>query len=254
MSSADKEQRGIQSIEVGGALLRTLVAHGAPMMLRDLARLAGMTPAKAHPYLVSLGKLELVTQDPPSGRYALGAFALQMGLAALHGVEPLREATPEIATLAEELAVSVAIAVWGNHGPTIVRIEESSRQIHVNMRPGTVMTPLMNSATGRIFAAFLPQRLVVPMLGREAESVPGQREAILAEVRRERLARALGNPIPGINALSAPVFDSASNLAMAITAMGPADSFNADFEGPLACAIKACAGRISRRLGHRGAA
>ena len=43
--------RGIQSIEVGGQLLLALAHHGRPMALKDLAREAAMSPAKAHPYL-----------------------------------------------------------------------------------------------------------------------------------------------------------------------------------------------------------
>ena len=53
-------QRGIQSVEVGGQLLRALAHHGRPLALKDLARDAGMSPAKAHPYLVSFGKIGLV--------------------------------------------------------------------------------------------------------------------------------------------------------------------------------------------------
>ena len=42
-------QRGIQSIEVGGQLLRALVHHGRPMALKDLAREADMTPPRRTP-------------------------------------------------------------------------------------------------------------------------------------------------------------------------------------------------------------
>jgi len=38
------KSRGIQSIEVGGRLLEALARVGEPMMLRDLAREAAMTP------------------------------------------------------------------------------------------------------------------------------------------------------------------------------------------------------------------
>jgi hypothetical protein len=37
------KSRGIQSIEVGGRPLQALARVGEPMMLRDLAREAGMT-------------------------------------------------------------------------------------------------------------------------------------------------------------------------------------------------------------------
>lgn len=45
--------RGIQSVEVGGRLLKVLARTGRRMALKDLAREAEMTAAKAHPYLVS---------------------------------------------------------------------------------------------------------------------------------------------------------------------------------------------------------
>ena len=38
-------QRGIQSIEVGGALLQALADQGRALALKDLAAAAGMAPA-----------------------------------------------------------------------------------------------------------------------------------------------------------------------------------------------------------------
>ncbi|ATE61439.1 IclR family transcriptional regulator [Thauera sinica] len=252
------DRRGIQSIEVGGLLLQALVRNGAPMMLKDLAREAGMPPAKAHPYLVSFGKLGLIEQDALTGRYGLGPFSLQMGLTALHALDPLKAAMPEVARLADDIQLNVAIAVWGNMGPTVVHIEECNKQIHVNMRPGTVMVPLMRSATGRCFAAFLPDRVVRPLLQDELARLAAESgqppaedtEAAIAEVRRHRLARALGYPIPGINAFSAPVFNDSGKLTLAITAMGPAGTFDTGWDGNTARLVKACAEAIARRLGN----
>jgi DNA-binding IclR family transcriptional regulator len=45
------------------------------------------------------------------------------------------------------------------------------------------------------------------------------------------------------------VFDSSGNLALAITAMGPADSFDPGWEGETAQKVRACAAAISQRLG-----
>jgi len=253
------DRRGIQSIEVGGALLQALVRHGAPMILKDLAREAGMPPAKAHPYLVSFGKLGLIEQDPLTGRYGLGTFSLQLGLSALHGLNPLRVATPEAAKLSDEIGQNVAIAVWGNQGATVVSIEECSRQVHVNMRVGTVMN-LVTSATGRVFAAFLPARLTETLIAEELAHLARaadpslrlsrrQLDAELEEIRRQRLARAVGQPIPGINAFCAPVFDHNAHIALTITAMGAADNFDPDWHGLLAEKLRGCAESISGRLG-----
>lgn len=78
----DKSQRAVQSVEVGGRLLLALADSGSSLSLKDLAAKAGMTPSRAHPYLVSYGRLGLVEQDSV-GRYDLGPAALRVGLASL---------------------------------------------------------------------------------------------------------------------------------------------------------------------------
>ena len=154
-----KKSRGIQSIEVGGELLRALARSGEPMMLRDLAREAGMAPAKAHPYLVSFSRIGLIEQDETNGRYEIGALALELGLISLRRLSAVRIAAPRIAALASEIDHAVSLAVWGTHGPTVVRLEEPSHPVHIVMRVGSVMA-MLETATGRAFAAFLPPKTV----------------------------------------------------------------------------------------------
>ncbi|WP_317205048.1 IclR family transcriptional regulator [Janthinobacterium sp.] len=259
-----KERRGIQSVEVGGQLLEALVSEGAPMLLRDLAQKAGMTSAKAHPYLVSLGNIGLIQQDSVSGRYELGPFALQMGLISLQLLDPVKIALAETAALCEEIGHTVALAVLGNCGPTIVHLDESRQPIHVKMRTGTVMS-ILNTATGRVFSAYLPAEQVARLSARElgdpgvanhagATFTAAALAALLAEVRGHGMARTVGDPTPGINAISAPVFDHAGKMALAVTAIGPMGSLDAAWDGAAATRLKECAARISRRLGHKAGA
>src|SRR5450830_679022 len=102
--------RGIQSVEVGGQLLKVLAHTGRRMALKDLAREADMSPAKAHPYLVSFGKLGLIEQDGVSGHYGLGPLALQLGLISLQQVDPVQLANAELPALAQRLGHSGARA------------------------------------------------------------------------------------------------------------------------------------------------
>jgi DNA-binding IclR family transcriptional regulator len=255
-----KESRGIQSIEVGGELLRALARSGEPMMLRDLAREAGMAPAKAHPYLVSFSRIGLIEQDEATGRYEIGALALELGLISLRRLSAVRIATPRIAGLADAIDHAVSLAVWGTHGPTVVRLEEPSHPVHIAMRVGSVMA-LLETATGRAFAAFLPpktmkaalesglDRLGVGYNPKRAPKSPAVPE-MLAEVRSHGLARAMGDPLPGINAFAAPVFDHAGHVALVITAMGPEGTFDARWDSPIASALRDCAADVSKRIGH----
>lgn len=259
--SSEHTQRSIQSIETGFALLAALVDCADPMTLRDLSREAGMTSAKAHPYLVSFIRVGLVQQDAATSRYELGPFALQMGLASLRRLNPVRVALPEIALLASALGHTTALAVLGSHGPTIIHIAEASYPVHVNLRVGTVMS-MLHTATGQAFAAWLPPKVAEHYIEREAGDaavvthmlppLPDRPtwEALLAEVRAQGIARALSNPLPGIDALSVPVFDHTGNIVQVVTSLGPTGLFDADLDGSIARPLRECARTISQRLGH----
>jgi DNA-binding IclR family transcriptional regulator len=259
----EKSRRGIQSFEVGTRLLVELARHVKPMALKDVAKAAGMSPGKAHPYLVSFLKVGFVTQDA-SGCYELGPLALQLGLARLQRLDAVKEASPLIEELAAQTEQSIGVAVWGNLGPTVVRLEEPIQPLHVNLRTGTVMS-LAYTATGRLFAAYMPPKVVERLIaediarlgGRSDGSVlltPAQVEEAIAETRRRGLSRTIGQPIPGINAFSAPVFDAAGHLVLGITAMGPAATFDNGWNGKVASPLRACALEVSRRLGYLEAA
>jgi DNA-binding IclR family transcriptional regulator len=149
----------------------------------------------------------------------------------------------------------MAIAVWGNRGPTIVRVAEAPSPVHVAMRHGTVMS-LRGTASGWLFAAYRPREALQVVLAQEAAAgITGAAlddtafEARLAEVRRQGMARVVDQAIPGVSALAAPVFDGQSRLLLSITGIGPSATFDTAWDGALASAIKRCAALLSRQLG-----
>ena len=255
MADADEDddsrvQRGIQSIEVGGRLLLVLAGSGRPLALKDLALAAGMTPAKAHPYLVSFGKLGLITQDAGSGRYGLGPLAMQLGLISLQQYDPVRLATARLPELARSQGHMVALAVWGNQGPTIVRTEEPPTPVHVAMRHGTVMS-VRGTASGRLFAAFLPAAQVQAVL--DADPAPARAvadfEREVQQVRHSGLAHAVDSALPGISALAAPVFDAAGQMVLSLTVIGPGAMLDTQRDSPAALALLQVARELTAQLG-----
>ncbi|MBB1600868.1 IclR family transcriptional regulator [Variovorax sp. UMC13] len=272
VSSSSKDstaQRGIQSIEVGGQLLRALVHQGRPLALKDLAREADMTPAKAHPYMVSFGRLGLIEQDGTSGHYRLGPLALQLGLIGLQQAEPVHIAAPLMAPLAQQIGQTVGLAVWGARGATMVHIAEAPSPVHVSLRHGTVFS-LTRTASGRLFAAYLPAAQVKAMLEDErrrekqrkpeddaragmppVQPLPGWSafEAERAEVRAQGASRSENEVIPGVSAMAAPVFDHTGAIVLAVTAIGPTGIFDTRWDGAVAQPLRACARAVSERLG-----
>lgn len=257
----DKEQRAVQSIEVGGRLLLALANSQTPLTLKELSSQSGLPASRAHPYLVSFCKLKLIEQEAETGRYALGPAALQLGLTCLHQLDPVRAAVPVAQQLAASTGHAVALAVWGNFGPTIIRMIDAREPLHVSMRAGTVMS-ILGTATGRAFAGVMPidhvKRAMAVALGDpDAQKAPLLKskskdlQDAVAELRKHGVTRAVGKPIPGVNAFSAPAFDHEGQPVIVITALNHQDTFPADWNSNAAQSVRDAAAEISSRLGWR---
>jgi DNA-binding IclR family transcriptional regulator len=259
---ADIPGRGVQSIEVGGRVLAAMASAGKPLMLRDIALAADLASAQAHAYLVSFRKIGLVEQAEGSALYQLGPFALQLGLARMRSVDALRLATFAAPALAAELGLMVTVTVWGSLGATVVQVNEAGDQVHVNLRAGTVYS-LLHTATGRVFAAFLSADVVEAHLSKakafagllEPENAEGSATLWpeVEETRERGYSRATGSPIPGVNALAAPVFDHTSELKLALTVIGPSRLVDVSPQSAQALRLLAFVRDLSAELGFRAA-
>jgi DNA-binding IclR family transcriptional regulator len=270
-------RQGIQSVEVAGPLLRALAQASGPLGLSALAHSAGMPAAKAHRYLVSLIRVGLVEQNPATGLYDLGALALELGLVSLGRMDAVKLADETMNSLRDATSETVALAIWGNFGPTYIRLLQSRRPVTINLQIGSVM-PMTYTATGLCFAAFLPEQETEALVGdelvlnrREHLDAPHTRKELaplLQETRQHGLARMIGRLDPsaarkpgttraaerllaGFNAFSAPVFDHDGHMRFAMTTVGSAAHVDEAWEGEIAQQTKAHAQRLSQRLGHR---
>ncbi len=264
------QRAGIQSVEVGFDLLSALAAAPSALMLRDLAAAAGMSAAKAHRYLVSFQRLGLVVQDPATTRYDLGPAALRLGLAGLARLDGVRLARERADALLAQTGHTMAVAVWGNQGPTVVHWAEAPQTVPVTLRLGDVM-PLLSSATGRCFAAFMDHhspngQRVAAMIDAELAQISARQrqtnhdlprnaaeaQALLAETRARGLARVVHSLLPGVAGFCAPVFDAQGRLVLGLVVLGSVGTLDTDWDGPVAAALLACARQLSADLGHRG--
>ncbi|MDO9439095.1 IclR family transcriptional regulator [Hydrogenophaga sp.] len=267
---------GIQSVEVGFELLDALAQAPGALMLRDLAAAAHMSAAKAHRYLVSFQRMGLVMQDPVSTRYDLGPAALRLGLASLSRLDAVKLARERIDVLLNETGHTLAIAVWGNQGPTMVHWTEAPQTVPVTLRLGDVM-PLLTSATGRCFAAFMGSegrdaQRIAPMVRDELArlkklplnsdlplplpDVPlnmAQVQTMLDDTRRHGLGRVVHSLLPGVGGFCAPVFDAQGRLALGLVVLGSVATLDTDRKGAPATALLRCARQLSADLGYRSA-
>jgi DNA-binding IclR family transcriptional regulator len=260
MVRAPNEGRGVQSIEVGIRVLDALTHAARPTKLKDIARVANVAPAQAHAYLVSFRRQNLVEQDDATGLYRLGHFALQLGIARMRSFDPIRTASDAVVALATETNLTTALSVWGSFGPTVIYIREGTGQLHINTRAGTVYS-VTGTATGLVFAAYLPQELVKAAIKAQlAETVATQRVGArlqfaaiaggLKEIRQRGYATIDPPPVPGIHAIAAPVFDLVGQIRMAITLIGSAATIDVSAGSSHVEQLREAARLLNEQMGY----
>lgn len=219
----DVPRRGIHSVETAARVLRVLSESPAAMTLSDLARGADMPASKVHRYLGSLVNSGLVAQDAATGRYDLGPFALEMGVSALARHDPVNSAADSLRGLAAETGATAMLSVWGPHGATVVRWERAEEFLVTALGLGSVL-PLIGSATGNVFLAYLPERLTRSMLEAELAGASGMAAPPSVIVERTRAgghASADGSFIPGLAAVAAPVLNWQGEAEAVVTLLTP---------------------------------
>lgn len=174
----------------------------------------------------------------------------------------VRLASRSMLRLASTLDKSLALVAWGNHGPTVIAWQAAATPVAADLPLGLVL-PVTSSASGLALAAFLPpeaiDRFVVAELRenarRESQDLPVAAEAfsdMLESVRASRVATRRPGPFYDdlvlANAISVPILSPDGVAVLALTAIGPAEQFDAATDGPCAQALKAAAQEITLAL------
>ncbi|PNK59703.1 IclR family transcriptional regulator [Psychrobacter sp. FDAARGOS_221] len=252
-SSKSKPQGGVQSLEVGLAVLDVLIDQNEPMMLKDIAQAIDMHPAKVHRYLVSLIRKNYAKQQE-DGRYALGQRASALGYIGLNSNNILDRLTQAAIAIKDITNCSVQIAKWFSEGPIIIQSFESDTPISIITRIGSRM-PLCSSATGRLFASYLAEDTIRPMLEQESDehSKSGSKAASSVDSRmlsweafvplkqqtiKQGYAYVEGRMLLGINAISVPFYHypvtqavDRYRLEYALTVIGTAEQLPLNTDG-----------------------
>ncbi|OLF38166.1 MULTISPECIES: IclR family transcriptional regulator [unclassified Psychrobacter] len=258
-TTANKNQGGIQSLEIGLSVLDVLIDYHKPMMLKDIAQAMQMHPAKVHRYLVSLIRKDYA-RKLSDGRYGLGARVNALGHTSFDQNNILQRLTNAATEIKNAINCGVQIAKWFSEGPIVIHSFEPDSPISIITRIGSRM-PLASSATGRLFASYQPETIIKPLVLAEWQgdidilaTVPTTKPdnadlsakwqaftELQIDIRMQGYATVAGDMLMGINAISIPVIlpqpkdindiDPSANdvlLEYALTIIGTAEQLPLD--------------------------
>ena len=225
----DINRQGVKSVEVAARILQALIAGEISMPLKELSRETRLPAAKLHRYLTSLIRARLVRQNPKTRLYELGAFAMELGAAAMHSSEAMTDAVSKQRKLRDVLNETVSLTIWSVEGPIVIHVEESSRAVLMTVRTG-ILLPICATAAGIVFAAFLPVHLTGNRIAQEMEALSGENTPIVATgTEMEQLKRLVrksmyfvnkGHLQAGVTAIATPLFDHSGRMIGALSVIG----------------------------------
>jgi DNA-binding IclR family transcriptional regulator len=255
--SFEADEYGNRSTVLAFAILKALIAEGRSATLRDLAKAVHLTPSRTHRFLAGLIKVGVVTQNRESGKYDLGPGLIELGMNALRRVDVIKLGIEATEQLAMETGMVSILCIWGGDGPTVIKWAQGKTITAFHIREG-VGLPLLTTATGKIFLAFLPGHQTEKIVADQIQSLSAagatvkltEIDRMKATVRRNGIASSHGKTYPEFTAISCPVFDHNGGIKLALTLMGDASVEQVDEDGALADALKAAARELSHKIGY----
>jgi DNA-binding IclR family transcriptional regulator len=250
---ADARQ-GIQAVENAMTVLLALERGAGPMTLTQIAESCGMQASKVHRYLVSLGRVGLVSQSPRSGRYDLGPSMRRLGAEALRRMDEVGVASEYLADLRDRTKHAVALVAWGENGPVAMRWEYGAYPLPITVRVGSTL-PVLTTSAGHVFLSYLPDALTEPIVraARAADpSGPSNKEIarIKGDVHRQGFAVTTDAMIPGATAVAAPVFATEASLPLVVVIVLPRPHTAPAVVAQMCTELLSTTKAVSAELGH----
>lgn len=223
----------------------------------EIAHELNLPKSAVHRMLTSLLSTGFIEKSEPTGRYRLGAKAVEFGLAAL-GTPGIRESVlPVMEELSRDTQETVTLSariggervyVGQIEGPTTVRMK-----VNIGAR-----YPLYAGASGRAILSFLPHGernayltvTTLAALTRETIVTRDELESEIRSVRRRGYAVSRGERDPWAAAVAAPVLTSRGRVIESLSVCGPRQRFDPRHVRECGDAVRRAAELLSSQTGR----
>lgn len=245
-----------QSLARGLAILDLFTRETPSYGVSDLARALKLNKSIVYRLVRTFVDHGLLEQDPATSRYRIGARAFEIGQLFVTTNDLQHAALPGLRALASEHKLNAAMGVLRGRDVIYLNALQSESVIVLRARPGS-RGPAHATAMGKVLLSALDaarlddvlERAPWPRYTPQTIVDAGALRSELQDVRRLGHAVAIGEYIPGIIAVGAPIRDGTGEVVAAVSGAGLKASIPAGEILRLVRVVTKIANQISRRLG-----
>lgn len=241
-----------QSTQMAFLVIEVMAGIGRPVGLAELSREIGVSKVRVFRFLRTLLQMGYVLQDPETDQYRLSFKLYHLGQALADQIDLLRDARPVMAELSARTKFTVSLSQIEPGGMRILEMVRSKQPVEIVTRPGALLA-FHASAQGKVALAFGAAELEPgPLTAWTTETAtdPAEVTAQLAAIRARGWADAPNEILPGVSAVSAPVFDMTNRMVATLTIAGPAYTIQSPPRPELVDELLAAARNLSVQLGN----
>lgn len=239
------------------SILDILLQHGSAMNMTEISERLEIYPSTIHRILDTLKYWGYVEQDPHTQKYQLGLKALELGMAKLHQMDLVREATPYLKELVKQCNETVHLGVLEDGEVLYLAKEESSQTIRMISYVGK-RAPLHCTSLGKILLAHLLTEerkkilgeKVLPRLTENTITDKRELEKELSKIREQGFALDREENEKDVRCVAAPIRNYQGEVIAAISISSPIFRIDKNTQNDLKEALIKISKEISKRLGY----
>ncbi|MFB3819932.1 MAG: IclR family transcriptional regulator [Candidatus Methylomirabilales bacterium] len=251
----------IQSLRKGLELLFLFSEAEPHLSLTQISARLKLPKSTAYRFIATLKEGGLLTQDPETRLYRLGARLLALPAAVVHPTDLRTLALPFLRQLVEQSGETAHLTERRGAAGVIAEVVESPHVLRMAPRRGQTFA-LHAGALGRAILAFLPPHEAEPILRRRAlprftpntPATPAALRRRLEETRQAGYAVSLAEVTAGACGISAPILGPEGWAVASLGISGPLERLDAEKRAGLIEPVREAARALSTLVKRQFAA
>lgn len=199
-------------------VLKMIITAPSNPGISEIAARLSLAKSTTHGILAALEESGWVLRDPITRKYTAGYAVKNIAGEAKVRIPLVDQARPCLETLSRDLEEDVFLGIFTGHHILILDQIESTKELKVTARPGTRL-PIFAGSVGKIFLAHLDPDILHRLMRQNPlprftpRSITDEQRylAELDEVRDAGTARDIGEYLPNVESVAAPIFYGKKN-------------------------------------------
>jgi IclR family KDG regulon transcriptional repressor len=250
----DLEQYKVRSVERALQILASFDDAHPERGVTEIAQATGLHKATAHRIIMTLLQDGFLERTADGEKFRLGVRMVDLGLRALRHLDIRRVALPYMQQLSDRFQETCDLGIFDQGQVLCIEVVYGNHALIVATRVGTHL-PIHCTASGRVFLAFLPPKIVEPLLNvplrtctERTTTSPARLREELATTRRRGYAVDDEEFETGIRAVAVPIRDAFGNVAATLAMPGPVQRMTPERIPEVAQAMMEAANAISAHI------